>query len=150
MDKRRALLFLTLLTIGCILIFLGIFFKDKKDVPQYDVFERIWHSPCIKFEKFSDDGTQYEPIIITSETLNLRDFFCSLRIVEGDTPIGDVLYKITFNCKEIMLNDEEIIILVGKQALSIDGVIYVPEDGVVYKGIKDAIHGKWKYFDKQR
>jgi len=150
MDKRRALLFLTLLTIGCILIFLGIFFKDKKDVPQYDVFERIWHSPCIKFEKFSDDGTQYEPIIITSETLNLRNFFCSLRIVEGDTPIGDVLYKITFNCKEIMLNDEEIIILVGKQALSIDGVIYVPENGVLYKDIKDAIHGKWKYFDAPR
>lgn len=153
MSKQHSMLKALLITIGfyCILIPLIIFFMNKKESPPvYDVFERIRLSPCVKFEKISDVGTHYEPMISNSGTLTLGDFFSSLLITEGDSAIGDVLYKITFNCREVMPNGEEIIILVGKQALSIDGVIYVPEDGVVYKGIKDAIHGKWKYFDKQR
>lgn len=150
MNKRRKFLFLTLLTIGCILIFLGIFFKDKKDVPQYDVFERIRLSPCVKFEKISDVGTHYEPMISNSGTLTLGDFFNSLLITEGDSAIGDVLYKITFNCREVMPNGEEIIILVGEHALSIDGVIYVAESELMYKDIKSVIRSKWKYFDEQR
>ena len=150
MNRRSALIFLTLLTIGCILIFLGIFFKDKKEAPHYTVFEKISFSRCVKFERFSNDGTQYEPMISNSGTLTLGDFFCSLLITEGDSAIGNVLYKITFNCREVMPNGEEIIILVGEHALSIDGVIYVAESELMYKDIKNVIRSKWKYFDKQR
>lgn len=153
MSKQHSMLKALLITIGfyCILIPLIIFFMNKKESPPvYDVFERIWHSPCVKFERFSNDGTHYEPMISNSGTLTLGDFFNSLLITEGDSAIGDVLYKITFNCREVMPNGEEIIILVGEHALSIDGVIYVAESELMYKDIKSVIRSKWNYFDEQR
>ena len=88
MNKRRIFLFLTLLTIGCILIFLCMFFNGKEEAPHYTVFEKIGFSRCVKFERFSNDGTQYEPIISNSGTLTLGDFFSSLLIIEHETQIG--------------------------------------------------------------
>ena len=151
MRSSKYKLVFFIMVLSCLVIGISIFWwGGRKKQPQYDVFDRIATSPCVKFERLTSDGVKYEPLIIVSESYNLANFFCSLNIKEGDIPIGEITYRITFRCREIMIEDKEIVILIGDKAMSIDGVVYVMENESMYTDFKQIVYSKWKYFNDQK
>ena len=94
--------------------------------------------------EFADD-TGYK--LITSEISSLYTFD-SLSLEPSDEEFsGDWIYRIIFNPKSIMPNGNEIVVLFGKNNLSINGQTYVGADGVDYADILEWAAAKYTFFD---
>ena len=55
------------------------------------------------------------------------------------------IYRFTYNPREKMINGHEIVILFGETSMSIDGVLYQPEDGVAYDTVLEWARLKYDY-----
>ncbi|MCF0151202.1 MAG: hypothetical protein HUJ80_07315 [Firmicutes bacterium] len=117
-------------------------FNEDKDI---NVFDEIQASPCAKFE--CNDNSN-ETIYITSEILSISASVSSLCIVDGGMPIDQWLYRITFNCNEIYLNAKEIVLVVGPNSMSINGVLYTTPDEVPFENIIRFFDAKYKHFSE--
>ncbi len=124
------------------------FGPNKETMVDEDVFEKIYKSPCAKFESLREKDKAVGPIIIDSSIRTLSGFVSTLPLKECNDDIGDVVYRITFNCKEKCGDMDEIVVLVGKNAVSINGVVYGAETKLAYKEIKDIFDSKWDCFSK--
>ena len=125
------------------LIAVTTFLSCRKKEEEIDVFEQIRLSPCAKFESSEHPENV---LYITSEIMIL---FPSLAIVEEEGEIGEWLYRITFNCKELYQGDHEIVVIIGSQGMSIDGVRYSSAKGASYDEIINVFEVKYKYFSRE-
>lgn len=117
--------------------------QGKEKEPQGPAFvEKIRHSPAAKFE-YRDSET--DGIIVSGEIFGLTSYFTSVLLEETDEAVTDWIYRITFNCKEMCINMEEIVVLIGENALSVDGTAYTTPEGASFSGVVDAIAAKDQY-----
>lgn len=128
-----------------ILSALMLWCNSKKDAPP-DYAQLIKNSPCAKFEFSGETDGGYK--IITGETPVLTRFFDNTVLVPQDTPFDEEwIYRITFNWNEVVKGVPEVIVLVGKESISIDGDNYTTEDGVPFSAVVNDFTGKYKYLD---
>lgn len=129
---------LLIATVWCLII---NFRPKQKESP----IQKIGESPCAKFEcrNSKEDG-----ILISSEIFLLSNTFSSLDLVESEIPVTDWLYRITFNCAELFQNnrDNEIVVLIGDNAMSIDGKSYCTPEDVPFESVVELFDSKYKYF----
>lgn len=117
--------------------------QGKEKPPEGPVFmEEIQRSPCAKFE-YRDSGT--DGIFVTGEISGLTSYFPSLILEETGEAVTDWIYRITFNCKEMYSGDDEIVVLIGENGLSINGTAYTTPEGASFSGVVEAMAGKYKY-----
>ncbi len=110
---------------------------------EEDVFARIGSAPCAKFEYCESE----EPIFVTSEIRQLSTSFLSLTLEGSDIPVSDWIYRVTFyNSETFAGEDEEIVILVGEDSLSVNGEIYSTPEEIPYESILEYYDGKYQYF----
>lgn len=115
----------------------------KEEQPEGPAFiEKIRHSPAAKFE-YRDSKT--DGIIVSGEIFGLTSYFTSAIWEETDEAVTDWIYRITFNCKEMCINMEEVVVLIGENALSIDGTAYTTPEGASFSAVVDAMAAKYKY-----
>ena len=133
-----------LLLIAIILVSLLGCASIKNQTPDYA--QTISQSPCAKFEFNGEADDGYK--VITSETPVLTRFFDNTTLIPLDTPFDEEwIYRITFYWNKIAKDRPEIIVLVGKESISIDGDTYTTEEGVPFSAVVDDFAGKYKYFD---
>ncbi len=140
-KKRIGIIFAVILLIAVIIVIISMFKASREN--EISVFDRIERSQCAKFECCTDNS---EPILIINEIVLLSKSIPSIALERSDKDIGEPLYRITFNCKEITVKGIEIEVIVGKNAISIDGVVYSVPEGVLYKDVIDLFKMKYKYF----
>jgi len=101
------------------------------------------HFTGAAFERAGDPGYK----LITSEIASLYTFQ-SLNICPSDGEFKEPwLYRITFDPKVLMPQGEEFVVLFGEENLSVNGICYVPAEGVSYEDILSWVRGKYEYFD---
>lgn len=110
---------------------------------EVSLINEIAQSTCAKFEycKSADNG-----ILITSEIKTLSNVFLTLDIISSNIPVSEWIYKITFNCNEISLDNQEIVVLIGDKSMSINGVVYSCPDPILFDNIVDIFASKYNYF----
>lgn len=107
--------------------------------------EKISSATCAKFE--SRASTQ--EIFITSEIFILSQTFSSLDLVETRQEPSDWIWRITFNCSELRLDDTEIIVEISDESLSVNGKMYTTPEEVPFSHILDLMDGKFAYFSSR-
>lgn len=78
----------------------------------------------------------------------LSNPFSSLDLIESDIPVTDWIYRITFNCAELFQNNKnyEIVVLIGDNAMSIDGESYCTPENVPFESVVELFASKYQYF----
>lgn len=144
MKKRIAVL------AGGAVLLLGIVIYSLVQVAPY-LFEQkqeqtFADAPAMKLEY--DDSGDIKTLFLTETYAisGLGNFILSLDLEETDEAISDWSYKITFNCKEWVPEGTETIVLVGDNALSIDGTSYTTSEGASFPAVADYIEMKCKYY----
>lgn len=117
--------------------------KNRQAKQDISMIDRIGEVACAKFE-YSD--SKDNGILITSEIKTLSNIFLSLDLVESDKTVSDWIYRITFNCKELMTDGQEIVVLIGDDAMSINGETYCTREGVSFEKVIEIFASKYKYF----
>lgn len=117
----------------------------KENQPEQDVslIGKIAEAPCAKFERCPPND---KCIFITSEIKTLSNAFLSLNIVNSEKNVSDWIYRITFNCKELVIDGQEIVVLIGTDAMSINGESYCTPEGVPFESVVELFDSKYKYF----
>ena len=139
-ERKKSLVLLTavlllfLLLPGC---------KSREEQLRGPVFmEEIQRSPCAKFE-YRDSGA--DGIFVTGEIFGLTSYFPSVILEESSEEITDWIYRITFNCSEIYTGDDEIVVLIGENGLSINGTAYTTPGGAPFSSVVETIAAKYEY-----
>ena len=144
-SRRRLLLaaFCALfLSVGAILLRSTLFAPPEDPLTTFT--EQIAQSVGVRLEARNDP----QSILLWEKSyMSSLPYFSSL--VEYDQPVSedDWLYKVTFNPREIMFQNDlshEIIVLVGPEALSIDGVSFTATNGS-YPQIVKWFENKYQY-----
>ena len=119
---------------------------DKYEVQK--IFDKINNSPCAKFESAEDKGRN---IIITSEIKTLSEAFMSLDLVESNEKLNleQWIFKITFNCREKMINGSEIVVLIGNNGMSINDINFVTHETVPFEKVVELFKSKYQYFKSE-
>lgn len=117
----------------------------KENQPKQDVslIDKIAEAPCAKFESCNSND---KCLFITSEIKTLSDAFSSLDIVNSEKPVSDWIYRITFNCKELTMDGQEIVVLIGTEAMSINGESCCTPEGVPFESVVELFESKYNYF----
>ena len=135
---KRVYIFIIMLCSFCLLLS-----ACKSDEAESSIFEEIRDAPVVKLE--SAEQQENEPLFSYSIITSVAD----MRIVPSDEEFNqEWLYRFTYNPREKVINGHEIVILFGSSALEIDGVTYVPEDGVPYEAILERAEGKYNHYCK--
>ncbi|WP_295369892.1 hypothetical protein [uncultured Pseudoflavonifractor sp.] len=135
---KRVYIFIIMLCSFCLLLS-----ACKSAEAESSIFEEIRTAPVVKLE--SAEQQENEPLFSYSIITSVAD----MRIVPSDEEFNqEWLYRFTYNPREKVINGHEIVILFGSSALEIDGVTYVPEDGVPYEAILEWAEGKYNYYCK--
>ena len=106
------------------------------------ILEKIGSAPVVKLEySGQEDGKpilSWDPIMMW-EWPNMM-----IQPAEGEFT-EEWVYRFTYNPREKVINGHEIVVLFGKTSMSIDGVLYQPEDGVAYDTILEWAEMKYDY-----
>lgn len=107
--------------------------------------EQTLYAAAAKLEYVGESKGGYK--MITSE-IDAMDSFSDLCMMPtSDEFTGDWIYKFVFNPKEIVIGGKEIVVLFGENNASVDGVTYIPEEGVSYSSILEWVAIKYNQFD---
>lgn len=138
--RKRLLLFIA---VGLAAVALSaVYIVSHREKPlshSEQVKAEIYNSPCAKFE------TPDSQLYVTGEILTLKGYFSSVMLIESNEEVTDWRYRITFNCNEIAVNAREIVVLVGDNAMSIDGVSYTTPG---YSDLVETVRSKYDYLSK--
>lgn len=115
-------------------------YQTEQNKPPLD---RIGEAACAKLEYSGLNGKE---LLITSEIKTLSNVFLSLDIVNSDKPVSEWIYRITFNCEELSLNSEEIVVLIGSSSMSINGENYSTPENIPFENVVDIFASKYEYF----
>ena len=118
----------------------------KSDEIESSIFEEIRTAPVVKIE-FAEQQ-ENEPLFVDNAgtTTSIAD----MNIIPSDEEFSqEWLYRFTYNPQEKVIDGQEIVVLFGSSAIEIDGVTYVPEDGVSYEAILEWAEGVYNYYCQQ-
>lgn len=147
MLKCRA--FFVIITWLVLVVLVIIHVVGIKDETEKDVFFQISEAPCAKFEYINE---LEHPLYITSEIKTLSMMFESLVLVKGDIVKYDEkwIYRIVFNCKELIANSSEIVVLVGENNMWINDVVYTTPEPIEFDTIVRVIRSKYDFFSDEK
>lgn len=117
--------------------------KENQAKQEASLIDKIAEAPCAKFESCDPND---KCLFITSEIKTLSDAFSSLNIVDSEKSVSDWIYRITFNCNELVVDGEEIVVLIGTDAMSINGESYCTPEGVPFESVVELFESKYNYF----
>ena len=105
--------------------------------------EEIRSAPVVKLECAGQEGGEpvfcYDPVSMSS--------LAEMRIQPSQGEFTeDWVYRFTYNPREKVIDGHEIVVLFGETSMSVDGVTYLPEDGVPYGAVLEWAEGKYAYF----
>lgn len=126
------LCFLCLLLSGC-----------NSDETESSIFEEIRTAPVVELE-FAEQQ-ENKPLFVDNAgtTTSIAD----MNIVPSDEEFSQKwIYRFTYNPQQKVIDGHEIVVLLGSSAIEIDGVTYVPEDGVSYEAILEWAEGVYSYY----
>lgn len=127
-----------------VLLVFGLNLKKKLQSKQnVSPISKIGEAACAKLE-YSE--SKESKLFITSEIKTLSNVFLSLDIVNSDTPVSEWIYRITFNCVELSLDDQEIVVLIGPNAMSINGENYSTPENIPFEIVVNIFASKYEYF----
>ncbi len=142
--RKKHLIYVCSVAMVFLLLIIGWKLKNEL-INEQDVspFSKIGEACNAKFEFCKSDDCI---IYITSEIKTLSNTFLSLVLETSDIPVSEWIYRITFNCAELTKNDQEIVVLIGDKAMSINGVSYSTPKNVPFESVVDLFASKYKYF----
>lgn len=117
--------------------------KENKAKEDVSPTIKIGDATCAKFEY---SRSKNNSLFITSEIKTLSNVFLSLDIVDSEKTVSDWIYRITFNCKELTLGEQEIVVLIGADAMSINGENYCTPENIPFESVVDIFDSKYEYF----
>jgi len=101
-----------------------------------DDFELIANSDTLKIESCYEDD---QPLFTNSSFL-MRSCLTALNVIPCDAPPpSDWIYKLTFNYDPITPQDNEVVVLIGPDHLTINGNGYTTPEGVDFYDIVETI-----------
>ena len=104
--------------------------------------EEIGRSPVVKLEYSGQEGGK--PILSWDPIMMLGWSSMAIQPTEGEFT-EEWIYRFTYNPREKVIGGHEIVILFGETSMSIDGVLYQPEDGVAYDKVLEWARLKYDY-----
>jgi len=116
---------------------------DRQAKQDTSLFTKIGEASCAKFESSNPKDNS---LFITSEIKTLSNAFLSLDIVNSENTVTDWIYRITFNCTELTTGGQEIVVLIGANAMSINGENYCTPDNIPFESVVDIFDSKYEYF----
>ena len=118
--------------------------RSNKSGDYLETFrEEISSSPCVTLECSGDE----ESVLVESDVFSITSYFTGLDLVESEQKVTQWTYRVTFNSKPVVLGDDEVVVLVGEDSLSIDGHCYTASaDGVSIAGVRDYLDMKYSYY----
>lgn len=105
----------------------------------------VTNAPAATFAYIEDIDQGYK--VITSEVSSLYTFDDLVLIPSDDTSTFDWIYRVVFNPSEIVKGGEEITVLFGEEAISINGINYVAANDTDYSDILEWAESKYDFFD---
>ena len=141
-KRTCAYIFGSVLLLSC-LLFSGCQPSESSGESESGILEEIRTAPVVKLE-FAEQPDN-EPIFADNAgtTTSLAD----MRIIPADEAFTqEWIYRFTYNPQEKVINGHEIIVLFGASSLEIDGVTYMPEEGVSYDSILEWAEGVYKHY----
>ncbi len=140
--RKRKIIYIDLVLMVIVLIASILWIRKINAPEETNVFDEIYRAGAVKFEYVDAPD---DIIYISSYVSILSYSVCSLDLVRCDEPVGEWIYRITFNCKELVINVHEIELIVGNNAVSINGESYTTREGVPYEGLIDIFAAKYKW-----
>ena len=117
----------------------------KSDEQENNIMDEISTAPSVKL-KFAQ-YSEKEPIY--TDNAGTTRSIAEMRIVPSEEKFNqEWIYRFTYNPREKVINGHEIVILFGSTSLEIDGVTYVPEEGVDYDKILEWAAGAYNYYNQ--
>ena len=111
---------------------------------ETDVFEDLSRAVSVKIEYAGDESCAYK--VLSDNTEIFSHFFSSLRIIPAEGTFNEEwLMRLSFNWDTEL---EQITVLVGQSSMSVNGMLYVPEEGVRMSSIIDQLLYKYSYIDR--
>ena len=107
-----------------------------------DIMEKIRSAPVVKLEYSGQEGGK--PILSWDPIMMLTWPSMAIQPAEGEFT-EEWIYRFTYNPREKVIGGHEIVILFGETSMSIDGVLYQPEDGVAYDTVLEWARLKYDY-----
>lgn len=117
--------------------------KERQAKQEVSPITKIGEATCAKFEY---NSSKDESLFVTSEIKTLSNVFLSLDIVNSEKTVSDWIYRITFNCEELTLGEQEIVVLIGANAMSINGENYCTPENVPFENVVNIFDSKYEYF----
>lgn len=117
--------------------------KERQAKQETSPITKIGEATCAKFEYSRSKDKSF---FVTSEIKTLSNVFLSLDIVNSEKTVSDWIYRITFNCEELTLGEQEIVVLIGANAMSINGENYCTSENISFESVVDIFDSKWEYF----
>lgn len=117
--------------------------KESQVKQETSPITEIGEALCAKFEY---SGSKDSSLFITSEIKTLTNAFLSIDIVKSEKTVSDWIYRITFNCKELTIGGQEIVVLIGANAMSINGETYCTPEGIPFESVVNIFDSKYEYF----
>ena len=114
----------------------------NSDETESSIFEEIRTAPVVELEFAKQQ--ENEPLFVDNAgtTTSIAD----MNIIPSDEEFSqEWLYRFTYNPQEKVIDGQEIVVLFVSSAIEIDGVTYVPEDGVSYEAILEWAEGVYNY-----
>ena len=105
-----------------------------------DVMDEIRNSPVVKLEFAGRQDA--EPVF--SDNAGTTASIADMRVQAPDGEFDEEwIYRFTYNPQEKVIDGNEIVVLFGESSMSVDGVKYLPEDGVDYGDILQWAEGAY-------
>lgn len=143
MKKGLKALLAAVLLLGAGFVVYKGFTKETEDGGLPPDIEAITRSAAARFEK---NGSPERTVLVESQILALSWTFSSLRLEESDIPVGEWIYRITFDPAPAVKNAGEKVVLTGEESLSINGRLYSTPEEVPFEQVVEVFDGKFEYF----
>jgi len=89
------------------------------------------------YPETEDPVIAYEPLRSIGELNGVK---------ESDVELGNIIYRITFNCKEKVANGSEIIMEIGEKAFTVNGEKFGFSTEEQHAGFLELIGSKYDYY----
>lgn len=107
------------------------------------IIDEIRAAPVVKLECAQSENS--EPIF--ADNVGTTASIADMRLQPSDGTWNEAwIYRFTYNPDEKVRDGHAIVILFGSASMSVDGIPYIPEDGVAYDTILEWAEGVYSAF----
>jgi hypothetical protein len=125
-------------------IYCKIDLAKKAEEDTYSTYSQMMlNAALVKFE-YNNSG-KIETMYIDGNTFNICHALSDLDLIECDNTISDWIFRITFNYRD---TENAIEVLIGEQALSIDGKTFTSKENLDFAEVVEIFEYKFYYYEK--